>query len=41
VEKLPRYLSVWGVIIGSPLGLFCRENSLLGFQPAIFAERWG
>jgi hypothetical protein len=37
---VPLGLVVFGMVVGTSLGVLCRENNLLGFQPALFYARF-
>jgi hypothetical protein len=40
VTAVPFGLVMFGIILGSATGVFCRKNNILGFQPDIFIQRW-
>jgi hypothetical protein len=40
VTAVPIGIVGLGMVVGSSLGVFCRENNLLGFHPALFYARF-
>jgi hypothetical protein len=40
VTAVPLGLVVFGMVVGTSLGVLCRENNLLGFQPGLFYARF-